>query len=369
MRRSLYDVEIDGTNISTALAPILISISIKRDDKANSDELVVELDDSDGQIELPRMGATVTAALGWDDTGAVVMFEGTVDTASSNGKGSKHGGGHHGGGGGKEHSAGGRSKGRTLTISAKSADMTTTLKARRSAHMDDANFGDVAQAFGKKAGLTVKVDSDVASVHRKWWGMSNESFTTWATRHAEQIGATFAVQGTDAAFISRAGGSSVSGKTLPAVDVAWGLNLLEWSIDPVLSRPDYGTFGTRWYDPKVAAHKVEMADGSAGKSPAKHTHPFKAPTQDHAKGQSGANKGESAREKGAGSVTIDGNPDAQPAALANGSGIRDGVDGTYLISGVTHSLNRHSGFITHLELKQPAGAAGTDSRAGSAKAA
>ena len=51
------------------------------------------------------------------------------------------------------------------------------------------------------------------------------------------------------------------------------------------------------------------------------------------------------------------------------SGIRDGVDGTYLISGVTHSLNRHSGFLTHLKLKQPAGAAGTNSRAGGAKAA
>ncbi|RYB05729.1 hypothetical protein [Lichenibacterium ramalinae] len=51
-------------------------------------------------------------------------------------------------------------------------------------------------------------------------------------------------------------------------------------------------------------------------------------------------------------------------ALANVSGIRDGVDGTYLISGVTHSLSRHSGFITHLELERPAGAAGTDSRAG-----
>ena len=137
----------------------------------------------------------------------------------------------------------------------------------------------------------------------------------------------------------------------------------------MLSRPDYGTFGTRWYDPKAAAHKVEMADGSAGKSPAVHTHHLKAPTQDHAKGQSQANKTESGREKGSGSVTIDGEPNAIAGALANVSGIRDGVDGTYLISGVTHSLTRRAGFLTHLELKQPAGAAGTDSRAVSAKAA
>ena len=177
MRTAIFDIEVDGTNISTTLTPIIISLSIKLDDKANADELTMELDDSGGQIELPRMGATVTAALGWDDTGAVVSFEGTVDTASSNGKGKKHEGGGHGGGGGKEHSAGGRGKGRTLTITAKSADMTGKLKERRSAHMDDADFGTVAQAFAKKAGITVKVDGALASVHRKYWAMANESFT------------------------------------------------------------------------------------------------------------------------------------------------------------------------------------------------
>ena len=372
MRTAIYDVEVDGTNISTTLAPILISLSIKLDDKANADELSLELDDSDGQIELPRMGATVTAALGWDDTGAVVSFEGTVDTASSNGEGKKHdhhgGGRHGGGGGGSQQSAGGRGKGRTLTISAKSADMTGKLKQQRSAHMDNATFGDVAQAWGKKAGLTVKVDSALSSVKRPYWSMARESFMTWGERMAQQLDATFTIYNGTAAFTPRAGGTSASGQALTAIDVAWGINLLEWSVAPVLSRPDYGTFQTRWYDPVAAAHKVETADGSAGKSPATHSHRVSAPDGDQAKAQSGSNKTESGREKGSGSVTIDGEPNAIAGALANVSGIRDGVDGTYLISGVTHSLSRHSGFITHLELKQPAGAAGTDSRMESAKA-
>jgi hypothetical protein len=42
--------------------------------------------------------------------------------------------------------------------------------------------------------------------------------------------------------------------------------------------------------------------------------------------------------------------------------VRSGVDGTYRIAGVLHELNRTSGFITQLELKQPGGGAGTDPR-------
>ena len=350
----------------------------------NADELTMELDDSDGQIELPRMGATVTAALGWDDTGAVVPFAGTVDTASSNGEGKKHGhhgGGHHSGStstyvpatsgsvAGSQHSAGGRGKGRTLTISAKSADMTGKLKEQRSAHMDNATFGDVAQAWGEKAGLTVKVDSALSSVNRPYWSMARESFMTWGERMAQQLDATFTIYNGTAAFTPRAGGSSASGQSLTSIDVAWGIDLSEWSIAPVLSRPDDGTFQTRWYDVVAATHEVETADGTTGKSPATHSHRVSAPDGDQAKAQSGSNKTESGREKGSGSVTIDGEPNAIAGALANVSGIRDGVDGTDLISGVTHSRSRHSGVITLLEPKQPAGAAGTDRSVGSAKAA
>ena len=253
----------------------------------NADELTMELDDSDGQIELPRMGATVTAALGWDDTGAVVPFAGTVDTASSNGEGKKHGhhgGGHHSGStstyvpatsgsvAGSQHSAGGRGKGRTLTISAKSADMTGKLKEQRSAHMDNATFGDVAQAWGKKAGLTVQVDSALSSVNRPYWSMARESFMTWGERMAQQLDATFTIYNGTAAFTPRADGTSASGQSLTSIDVAWGIDLLEWSIAPVLSRPDDGTFQTRWYDVVAATHEVETADGTTGKSPATHSH-------------------------------------------------------------------------------------------------
>ena len=371
MREATFSVIVDGKAIDSTLDPILISLSIKTDDKGTCDELSIEVDDSDGQVELPRMGADVEAEIGWDDTGQVSSFQGFMDDAHSGGKGSKgssHGGGRPGkdgaGHGGPVHASGSRSKGRTLTMTAKSADMTSKVKGHRSAHKDKAKFGDVAKEWGQKAGLSdVKVDASLAAIERPYWSMANESFMAWGDRIRRELGATFKIFGKIAVFVPRTGGTSASGKPLTPVAVTWGDNLIDWSASPVLSRPQYGSTAARWYDPKAAKHVTETADGGSGSGDAKHCHPTKHATKDNAKRQADSNKAELDREKGGcDGVTIDGDPDAQPGALCTISGIRDGVDGTYLIESVTHTLSRHGGFTTKLTLKQPSDGAGTDSR-------
>ena len=371
MRKATYSIIVDGNTIDSTLDPILISISIKTDDKGTCDELSIEVDDSDGQVELPRMGADVEAEIGWDDTGQTSSFTGSIDENHSGGKkdgGSKsehHGKDGKGDHGGPVHAAGSRGKGRTLTITAKSADMTSKVKGHRSAHKDKAKFGDVAKEWGQKAGLSdVKVDATLAAIERPYWSMANESFMAWGDRIRREIGATFKIFGKTAVFVSRTGGMSASGKPLTPIDVAWGDNLIEWSASPVLSRPQYGSAAARWYDPKAAKHVTETSDVGSGTGDAKHCHPTKHATKDNAKRQADANKAELNREKGGcDGVTIDGNPDAQPGAMCTISGIRDGVDGTYLIESVTHTLSRRAGFTTRLTLKQPTDGAGTDSRA------
>ncbi len=149
----------------------------------------------------------------------------------------------------------------------------------------------MAQAWGQKAGLSaVKVDDALASVHRPYWSIG-DSFMGWGEAIARQLDATFKIYGDTAVFVSRSGGQSVSGRDLEDVNVTWGDNLIEWSIAPILSRPDFGTFGTRWYDPKAAHWKEETEDGSgSSKSQVKHQHKFKAATQDQAQQQSGSNQ-------------------------------------------------------------------------------
>lgn len=380
MREAEYQLTIDGRDVSRDLHPILISLSIKMGDSDSADEIEIELDDTDGQVVLPTMGAPVSAMVYWDDQGDGVEFEGFIDQASSgskhhhqHGEGGHHGGldgpgGHHGhgghGGGGPVHSSGSRSKGRTLTLTAKSADMTGELKQRAQRHKDKSKLGDVAKAWGTKAGLTdVKVEAGLAAIERPYWSMAHESFMSWGARIADEIGATFKVYGKVAVLVPRAGGAAADGQALQAITAAWGVNLIGWSASPVKSRPSYGAFATRYYDPVAAKWKSEGPDGGAkGKGP-KHHHPFKAPAKDHAKRRSTSNAKENDREKGgADSVEIDGEPAAQAGALCTVSGIRPGVDGTYLISDVTHTLSRSSGFVTRLTLKQPTGTAGSDTR-------
>ena len=53
---------------------------------------------------------------------------------------------------------------------------------------------------------------------------------------------------------------------------------------------------------------------------------------------------------------------AMAQALVNLSGARDGVDGTYRIRQARHVFERGSGWTTSLEVEQPSGDAGEDTR-------
>ena len=89
-----------------------------------------------------------------------------------------------------------------------------------------------------------------------------------------------------------------------------------------------------------------------------------AADEDQAKKRGEADGRDSEREQGAGSVTLLGDENAEPEANCNLSGVRPGIDGTYRISQVTLNLSKGDGFTMDLDLKQPQGSAGVDSRGG-----
>jgi hypothetical protein len=371
MRRPIYAISIDGNDVSSNFNPVLIALTIHESDGGKADTLEIELDDTGGQIALPAMGVAVEASLGWSDSGAVVTFTGFIGDAKASGSGHSGGGeGHarHGrGGGGKgPHSGGDRHKGRTLTLTATSVDMRGNAKQHVEMHKDDSSFQDAATAFAGPAGLSVEVGGSLASIQRSYWWIGNESFLEWGARNARDLGATFKVFGKKAVFVPRSSGMSASGQPLVPIAATWGDNLISWSIAPILSRLDYAEYGARWYDLDKAKWNREAASASAGDGvTAKHTGNFKAATKTQATERANSSKAEGGREKGgADHVVIHGEPAAQAEATCNVSGVRPGVDGSYVISEVTHHLSRHEGFTTTLALKQPSGAAGSDSRDG-----
>lgn len=344
MRRAVYSIKVDGKTVTDAFEPLLISMHIRLADGGKSDTLEINLDDTDGQIQLPREDADIEATLAWSDGGGSVHFTGKTDEPKSQGS---------------------RGGGMVMSIHAHATDMKGEPKAKQSRHKGEKDkktkFGEVAKDWGKKAGLDVKVEGKLESVEREYWSMANESYMAWGQRMAEDLGATFKISGKKAVFVPRNSGKSASGKPLTPITATYGENIIDWDLSPTYNRARYKDSIVRWYDLKKAKwnrKKVTIED----QAKVHLVDTVKASSEDHAKDKAEANAEESKRGKGGGTITIDGDPAAQPQAPCTVKGIRGGIDGQYQITTATHNLTRGQGWTVDCDLEQPQSPAGQDSR-------
>jgi phage protein D len=325
-KRALFMVTVAGTNITTTLMPVLISLTVSDKVGTHSDTASLEIDDTDGRIILPEIGAPVVVALGWEGEGVRIVFTGTVDEVRSTGS---------------------RGGGRALSITAKGMDTTGKPKEGQQRHFDDRTVEDILKQAGQTAGVTeIEVDPSLASITRKYFEMRDESFIHMGERLAREIGGNFRIQGTKA-VMSKRGGTYTT-----AVVAAWGRNLHGWDISPALGRAQFSRVRARWYDPKQAAWQ-EKEDGTSLSVDARHYHRYAKPDEDEATQQTDSDRATSERDAGEGSVTIEGDTAAIPDGLCIVTGARAGIDGPWRIESVTHSYSRGGGFVTELSLKQP----------------
>ena len=325
-KRAVFMVTVAGTNITTTLTPVLISLSVSDKVGTHSDTASLEIDDTDGRIVLPRIGAPVVVALGWEGEGVRVVFTGTVDEVRSSGS---------------------RGSGRTLSITAKGMDTTSKPKQGQQRHFDDKTIVDILRQAGKSADVTeVEIDPSLASIRRTYFEMRDESFIHMGERLAREIGGNFRIQGAKA-IMSKRGGSYTS-----AVVAASGRNLHSWDISPSLGRTQYSQMRARWYDAQKADWQ-ETEEATSLSVEARHDHRYAKPDEGEATQQTASDRATSERDSGEGSVTIEGDTAAIPDGLCIVTGARAGIDGPYRIESVTHSYSRGGGFVTQLSLKQP----------------
>ncbi len=333
-KRAIFSVTVAGTNITTALTPVLISLSVSDKAGTHSDTANIKVDDTNGQIVFPQKGAPMIVALGWADGGVRVVFTGTVDEVKSSGS---------------------RGSGRVMTISAKGMDTTGKPKEHQHRHWDDADLKTVLSDAGKHAGVTnIQIDPALTGIKRKYVEMRDESFVAVGERLAREVGGNFRIVG-NTAYLTRRNGIYAG-----VTRAVWGDNLHSWDISPQLGRPQFGSVLARYYDMDKAATLETGASTALGAKARHATRHFK-PDANEASQQNGSDAATSESDAGGGSVTIEGNTSAVPDGLCIVAGCRPGVDGAYRIESATHSYSR-SGFTTSLELKHPQQGAGTDGR-------
>lgn len=341
-RKAVFAVSFGGTNVTANLEPRLISIRVHDGAGQASDTAEIIVDDTDGRVRMPAKGEMLSVSLGWSNTGLVPKFEGKIDNVES------------------ERSRGG---GQTITITAKSADTDSKIKENRQKHWDDKTLGDVLQDAGGYAGVSVSVHPSLASVKRDYWSMTNQSFAAWGQSLARELGATFKIRGSRAVFVPRNEGIAATGVGMTPIVVRGGEggNLISWRITPASGRPQFQKFTTRWFDRKAGKWVREHVEAQS-ESQAESVDRYSEADSDTSSKRSGSAKKGGDREKGGGTIVIDGEPTAQAEATVTLIGSRPGIDGTYRADSVEDLYRRGGGYTTTIEVKQPDGTAGTDSR-------
>lgn len=339
-RRAVYWIFVGGNNVSSAFADVLHTIRVTDKVGTTSDTCSLTLDDTDAKVIFPQTGDPIEVYLGWEDEGVDLVFSGTVDEVRAHGS---------------------KGAGRTVTVSAKGFDTKGKAKEQKSKHWDKKTVKDIVTDAAKAAGINdVVIAGDVGSIVRQYEAQADESFIHFAERLARDVGAQFKIVGGRAIMTAIGAGQSASGQALPSVSAVWGVNLHDYDLTPSMGRALTKKVRAKWYDRKEGRTKeieVEVGDDSAeATATERHT----APDEDSAKSRAGGSAKRAKKDKGGGSVTIEGNTSAQPEGTCLVV-VRPGVDGPYLIDEVEHEYGR-SGFTTKLTLKQPGDGTGSDDR-------
>lgn len=331
-KKAVCQIIVAGKDVTSRFDARLISLRIADKEGTHSDTAEIEVDNRDSAISIPRTGDPMQISLGWDGDGMSVCFSGKVDEVRSRGSRS----------------------GRTVTISAKGIDTEGKAKEGQQLNIDDASVKTALEKAGKAAGITsIKIDPSLERITRPWWGLNNESFLHFGERIAREIGGTFKIKDDKAILAAKTGGS-VSGKPMPVITAAWGVNLTDWDMSPVLGRSRYKEVQAEHYDTKSGTwKKVKVRVNDEG-AKATHTDRTTHASEGAAKNAAESKAMDAEKEKGGGSLSIDGTASAVPGATCIVSGADRIANGTWRVEGVDHDYSR-SGWTTKVSVKQPQG--------------
>lgn len=141
-----YTLTLDGKNISGQVRPRLLSLTVKLNRGITADSIDLELDDSDGKLELPTRGKTLLASIGWQGQPLALLGSFIVTAVKHMGAPDK------------------------VTISAGSADFRGKLDQSSGGHFypagngDQTTLGEIVQTIAARNGLQPMLHPEMASI-------------------------------------------------------------------------------------------------------------------------------------------------------------------------------------------------------------
>jgi uncharacterized protein len=319
-----YRITLDGRDLSRAIAPSLISLTLDETRGGESDMLDLVLDDSRNTFAIPKRGANIRVSIGW--VGQTLVDKGTFTVDEV------------------EHSGAPD----ILTIRARSSSMTGAMHERREQSWHRQTIGAIVRTIAGRHSLKAAVGAALASVLIDHIDQTHESDMSFLTRLAKRYDAVMNVKDLNLLFMPVGTGKTVSGRTLDALTITRASG--DQHRYHIAQRESYTAVRAHWHSNGRAKRKSVVVGGE-------NNHNVKVLPEDYAteaEARSAA-EAEYARTQRS-QATLDytlalGLPEAFPELPVTVSGFKPEIDETpWLVRRAKHVVGE-DGFTTALELE------------------
>jgi len=351
--RPAYCIKVGKKDITGRFQGRLISLTLTDNSGFEADQLDIELDDSDGKLDLPEKGVRLSLSLGWEGAGLVDKGTYKVDELEHSGPPDR------------------------LIIRARSADMDGGLTTRREDSYAGKTVAEVVQAIALRNKFTWLVGKKLADQVITHVDQTGESDANFLSRLAKEFDAIATVKNGTLLFIPAGEPTSGSGLPLPTVSITRASG--DTHTFSVADRENYNGVKAHYQDTRAGVRGEVVIDASnavatketptakkKGKAKGKKKpETVQAdPNPDNVKvlrhtyaSRSNAERAARAEwqkiQRGVATFNITlarGRAELFPSLHAKVSGWKPQIDGTgWSVGRVVHSLN-DSGFTTALEL-------------------
>lgn len=245
----VVQIVVDGISLSSILRERLINLTHTDNRGFEADTVELDLDDSDGALDLPPKGAVLELAFGWYGEGLVDKGRFTVSEVAHNGAPD------------------------TLSIRAASADLGAGLATQRDRSWHATTLGAIVHTIADENALVPLIPACLAGETIEHIDQTNESSANFLTRLAQRFDAISTVKDGRLMFIPAGGGVTASGRPIaPAIIVRRSGDRHQFLIS---DRNTYQAVRALYHDVNQAL-KGEVLWGDTEDSTERGAHPVKA---------------------------------------------------------------------------------------------
>lgn len=344
MKQPAYTIKIDDKDITSNFDKRLMSMHITDNRGLEADTISIELDDSDGKLELPKRGIQISVSLGWVNDSVILQNIFTIDEC--------------------EHSGAPD----VLSIRGKSANLRDSLNERREKSYSNKKLCEIVAEIAQRHDLQYKIDKSVADEFVIHIDQTNESDASFLTRLCNDYNAAATLKNGMLIIFIKGLAKTVNGQNIPSTTITRKSG--DQHRFAIADRNAYTGVRAHWIDyrapqkqrinakrkPKTKTNNPNKKDengilvGAEGNVKVlRHTYSSKQNAHRAARNEWYK------LQRGASQFSIclaEGRPDIYPEMPASVEGFKKEIDSTlWTITRCTHSLDTSGGYTTFVELE------------------